>query len=227
MELSVQLQHRQGDFRLTTDFVCRGQLLSVHGVSGAGKTTLLRLLAGLLVPQQGRVLFDGQVLLDTDKRSFLPPHRRRIGYVFQERLLFPHLSVRANLDYGRCSSINESGFDELVALLDIAPLLARSPLQLSVGEQQRVAIGRALLAAPRLLLLDEPLAALDDARKQELLPYLARLRDNYGLPMVYVSHDRREIAQLADREILLCKGQQQGACTSLVRDADVRSEAVA
>lgn len=191
MELSVQLQHRQGDFRLTTDFVCRGQLLSVHGVSGAGKTTLLRLLAGLLVPQQGRVLFDGQVLLDTDKRSFLPPHRRRIGYVFQERLLFPHLSVRANLDYGRCSSINESGFDELVALLD------------------------------------EPLAALDDARKQELLPYLACLRDNYGLPMVYVSHDRREIAQLADSEILLCKGQQQGACTSLVRDADVRSEAVA
>lgn len=215
MELNVRLEHLQGDFRLCANFACEAKLLSVHGASGAGKTTLLRLLAGLMRPRHGHISLAGRLLTDTSKGIFVAPHRRRIGYVVQERLLFPHLNVQRNLDYGRHESVTANGFAELLALLDIQQLLLRAPTTLSVGEQQRVAIGRAFLSCPDILLLDEPLAALDDRRKQELLPYLARLRDNYRLPMIYVSHDRREIEQLADAEVHFECGQQQGACRRL------------
>jgi molybdate transport system ATP-binding protein len=168
------------------------------------------MIAGLLRPDRGSIAIDGEKLDDSVARTHVPAHRRRIGYVFQDARLFPHLDVRHNLDYGR--RMNRLADDPLqrarvTDLLDIGSLLDRRPGQLSGGERQRVALGRALLAQPRLLLLDEPLGSLDEERKVEILPYLVRLRDEAGIPMVYVSHDAGELRQLATQIVMLKRGR--------------------
>lgn len=198
--LEITLTHRLGPFTLTADIRIGAGVTAITGPSGAGKTTLLSLIAGLQRPTQGLIVLDGTVLVDTVAGVWLPPHRRQVGQVFQDARLFPHLSVRHNLLYGRLFGRRGGDGpapDSIIDLLDIAPLLSRRPRDLSGGERQRVAIGRALLSNPRLLLLDEPLSALDPARKAELLPYLRRLRDGMGLPMLYVTHQADEVADLA------------------------------
>ncbi|AUN31473.1 ATP-binding cassette domain-containing protein [Niveispirillum cyanobacteriorum] len=198
--LDLSLTHRIGTFTLTAELSIGPGVTAITGPSGAGKTTLLSLIAGLSRPSAGRIALDGKVLVDTDSRIWLPPHRRHVGQVFQEARLFPHLNVRHNLLYGRLfGGRRQDGptLGAIVDLLDIAHLLYRHPRDLSGGERQRVAIGRALLSNPSLLLLDEPLSALDPARKAELLPYLQRLRDGTGLPMLYVTHQSEEVAALA------------------------------
>ena len=181
-------------------------ITAVFGVSGAGKTSLINAISGLTRPQQGRIVLNGRVLNDVEKRICLAPERRRIGYVFQDARLFPHYKVRGNLQYGMAKNM-AAQFDKLVALLGIAPLLDRLPGGLSGGEKQRVAIGRALLTAPELLLLDEPLASLDIPRKRELLPYLQRLAREINIPMLYVSHSLDEIQHLADNVLVLEAGK--------------------
>lgn len=181
-------------------------ITAVFGVSGAGKTSLINAISGLTRPQQGRIVLNGRVLNDVDKGICLAPEKRRIGYVFQDARLFPHYKVRGNLQYGMAKSM-AAQFDKLVALLGIAPLLDRLPGGLSGGEKQRVAIGRALLTAPELLLLDEPLASLDIPRKRELLPYLQRLAREIKIPMLYVSHSLDEIQHLADNVLVLEGGK--------------------
>ncbi len=208
--LHVDISKQLGDFSLEASFTSQGRVTGLFGASGAGKSSLINIIAGLLKPDRGVIAIDGEILDDTTARVHVPPHRRRIGYVFQDSRLFPHLDVRQNLDYGR--RMNHLADDtaqrkRVVDLLDIGDLLSRRPGQLSGGERQRVAFGRALLSKPRLLLLDEPLGALDEGRKMEILPYLARLRDEAGIPMVYVSHDAAELRQLATQIVMLRRGR--------------------
>ncbi|AOF89887.1 molybdenum ABC transporter ATP-binding protein [Sinorhizobium sp. RAC02] len=210
MSLIVEARHRFGDFSLDAAFTSDGGVTALFGRSGSGKTSLVRIIAGLTRPKEGRVQLGDDVLVDTRRRLFMPPHRRRFGYVFQEARLFPHLTVRQNLAYGRWfapKSARTENPDRIVDLLGIGDLLDRQPENLSGGEKQRVAIGRALLASPRLLLMDEPLAALDEERKAEILPYLERLRDEVGIPIVYVSHSVAEVARLADKVVLMAGGR--------------------
>jgi molybdate transport system ATP-binding protein len=186
-------------------------LTAIVGPSGAGKTSLLNVIAGLLRPARGLVKWDEETWVDTARGVLQPPHVRGVGYVFQEPRLLPHLSVRHNLTFGawfarRRGSPAGVTFDEVVSLLALGPLLARRPSRLSGGEAQRVAIGRALLSAPRLLLLDEPLASVDVARRQEVLPYLDRLRAELTLPTVYVTHTLQEIESRADAVITMNEG---------------------
>ncbi len=212
--LSVAVGHRQGAFALSARFETPGGVTALFGRSGSGKTTLVNAIGGLLRPDRGRVALGDTVLLDTERGLFVPRHRRRIGIVFQEGRLFPHLSVRQNLLFGRWfAPRDEEGVDVgmVVDLLGIGPLLGRRPAGLSGGEKQRVAIGRALLSKPRLLLMDEPLAALDDQRKAEILPYIERLRDEAGVPIVYVSHSVAEVARLADTLVVLDRGRVSAA----------------
>jgi len=208
--LSVAVAHRLGGFTLDAAFDSAGGLTALFGRSGAGKTTLVNAIAGLFRPQHGLVVLDGERLTDTERRIFVPAHRRRIGYVFQEGRLFPHLNVRQNLLYGRWfAPRRDSGsgeVDHVIDLLGLASLLVRRPANLSGGEKQRVAIGRALLARPRLLVMDEPLASLDEARKGEILPYIERLRDGTGIPIVYVSHSIPEVTRLATTMVLMSDG---------------------
>ena len=208
MSIAVAIAHRQGDFALDVSFETDARVVGLFGPSGSGKTTILNVIAGLLRPDAGRIAIDGRVLVDTDGKAFVPPHKRRLGYVFQEARLFPHLSVRQNLAYGRWftpSSQHQGSVGEIVELLGLAPLLQRRPRTLSGGEKQRVAIGRALLASPRVLLMDEPLASLDQARKNETLPYIERLRDELSIPIVYVSHSLPEIEHLT-RHVVRIEG---------------------
>src|SRR5437870_5220193 len=208
--LSVSLQHRLGDFSLDAAFDSAGGLTALFGRSGAGKTTLINLIAGLLRPDRGHIALDGEVLSDAERGIFVPPSRRRIGYVFQEGRLFPHLSVRQNLLYGSWfgTKFGAGGdLDQVVDLLGIGALLGRQTTNLSGGEKQRVAIGRALLSRPRLLVMDEPLASLDEARKAEILPHIERLRDEFGVPIVYVSHQVAEVARLATTLVVLSEGR--------------------
>jgi molybdate transport system ATP-binding protein len=212
--LSVDVEKRLGDFFLSARFATRNGVTAVFGPSGAGKTTLVNMISGLVAPDRGRIAIEETVLFDSEKRINLPPHRRRIGYVFQEGRLFPHLSVKHNLDYGRCMNglpRDDAQMQRIVALLDIGHLLDRRPGKLSGGERQRIAIGRALLMRPRLLLLDEPLASLDVARKREILPYLERLRDEVGVPMVYVSHQAAELRRIATSAVRLIAGKIEAA----------------
>ena len=190
-----------------------GGVSALFGPSGSGKTSCLRCFAGLEPGCVGRVTVAGEVWQDTSTRRFVPPHRRPFGFVFQDARLFPHLTVGSNLRYAmrRASGPEPVRFDEVVRLLDIAGLMERHTDRLSGGERQRCAIARALLTRPRLLLLDEPLAALDEARKAELLPYLERLRDALSIPMIYVSHSMREVARLADHLVLLERGRVQAS----------------
>jgi molybdate transport system ATP-binding protein len=200
-----------GAFRFASDFRAETHgIIALFGRSGAGKTTLINILAGLVRPVRGRITLNGAVLFDSAAGIDLPPERRRLGYVFQEGRLFPHLDVRRNLLYGWRRAPPDDrpiGLEKIVDLLDISHLLRRRPTGLSGGEKQRVAIGRALLANPRLLLLDEPLASLDAARKNEVLPFIEQLRESLGLPIVYVSHDLDEIVRLADTMALLDAGR--------------------
>jgi molybdate transport system ATP-binding protein len=208
--LRVDVQKRIGGFNLIAAFAGGGRVTALFGPSGAGKTTVVNMIAGLVRPDRGRIVLGDTVLFDADARVNVPAHRRRIGYVFQEGRLFPHFSVAHNLGYGRW--MNGLPFDaaeqeRVVHLLDIAHLLHRRPGKLSGGERQRVAIGRALLMRPQLLLLDEPLASLDAARKAEILPYLERLRDESGVPMVYVSHQSDEVRRIAETVVRIDNGK--------------------
>ncbi|MCU0946117.1 MAG: molybdenum ABC transporter ATP-binding protein [Rubritepida sp.] len=215
MTLSVSLSHRLGDFSLDLAFAAPGPgVVALFGPSGAGKSTVVRAVAGLLRPARGRVAVGDAVLLDTAARINIPPERRRVGLVFQDARLFPHMSVEANLRYGLTRAPADErriGFAPVVEMLGIGALLARRPHTLSGGERQRVAVGRALLAQPRLLLMDEPLASLDAARKAEVLPFLERLRDEIRLPILYVSHDWAEVARLADTLVLVEQGRARAA----------------
>jgi len=208
--LTVDVEKQLGAFTLNASFASEGGATVLFGASGAGKTTVVNMIAGLMRPDRGRIALDGEPLFDDAMRIDLPAWRRRIGYVFQEGRLFPHLSVRHNLDYGRWMGGHEAdatAFAHVVELLDIGALLDRRPGKLSGGERQRVAVGRALLIRPRLLLLDEPLASLDAGRKREIMPYLQRLRDEAKVPMVYVSHDAREVRDIASRVVRLDGGK--------------------
>jgi molybdate transport system ATP-binding protein len=208
--LRVDVFKKLGDFSVEVAFASEGRVTGLFGSSGAGKTSLVSMIAGLVKPDRGVVAIDGDVLDDIAAGIHVPSHRRRIGYVFQDARLFPHLNVAQNLDYGR--RMNRLARDpaqerRIADLLDIGNLLDRRPGGLSGGERQRVALGRALLSRPRLLLLDEPLGALDEERKAEILPYLVRLRDEADVPMVYVSHDADEMRQLATQIVMLKRGR--------------------
>ena len=209
--LEVSVSKRLAGFRLDATFTAPTPgVIALFGRSGSGKTTLTHVIAGLLTPDAGTVSLDGEALTDIPRRIVMPVERRRIGYVFQEPRLFPHLSVVGNLRYGerrRAAAPRVAGFDEVVALLGLESLLQKKPRQLSGGERQRVSLGRALLSQPRLLLLDEPLASLDVARREEVLPYLVALRDRLAIPMVYVSHQFDEVLRLATHMVLLEAGR--------------------
>jgi molybdate transport system ATP-binding protein len=208
--LSIDVDKRLGDFAMSARFEAAAGVTAVFGPSGSGKTTLVNMIAGLVAPDRGRILLDDSTLFDSERGINVPTYRRRIGYVFQEGRLFPHLTVGANLDYGRRMNglaRDDAEMARTVQLLDIAHLVDRRPGKLSGGERQRVAVGRALLMRPRLLLLDEPLASLDVARKREILPYLVRLRDEVGVPMVYVSHQPGEIRRIATSVVRLEAGR--------------------
>ena len=225
MTLQITLQHRFAGFALDVAFEAPAGVTALFGRSGSGKTTVINAVAGLLRPDRGRIVVSGETLLDTARGVNLPPHRRRIGYVFQDARLFPHLTVRQNLLYGRWFAPRQQGIAEerIVDLLGIAPLMARRPGALSGGEKSRVAIGRAILSNPRLLLLDEPLAALDEARKAEILPYLERLRDELHLPILYVSHAMAEVARLANTVVLI----DAGRVTAAGRTAEILADPAA
>ena len=199
--LSLDIQLRRGRFEREVRIEDSARVVALVGPSGAGKTTVLNAIAGLVRPRSGRIEVDGRALFDSARGIDLPAHRRRVGYVFQDARLFPHLDVRGNLLYGR-HAVAEAGprfeLDAVVALLGSGALLQRRTANLSGGEAQRVAIGRALLAQPALLLFDEPLSALDQARREELIPYLQRVRDEVRLPMLYVSHHPDEVRRLAE-----------------------------
>lgn len=210
MSLSVNIRHRVGDFDLQVSFQTEGGVTALFGASGSGKSTVINAVAGLIRPDEGQVLFQEHVLSDSVTGTHVPSHLRGMGYVFQEGRLFPHLTIRQNLKYpGRFleRKVSPQDFDAIVALLGIEGLLDRRPGRLSGGEKQRVAIGRALLAKPRLLLMDEPLAALDRDRRSEVLPYLARLRDETMVPILYVSHSRAEVRALANQVVVLEAGR--------------------
>jgi molybdate transport system ATP-binding protein len=211
MSCDIALQHSFGAFHIDANFqlVAPG-VTALFGPSGAGKSTVINFLAGLMHPDEGRIVFDGETLLDTKRGIALSPGERRIGVVFQDARLFPHLSVETNLFYGwRRARTKTSGaeIDALIALLGLGALLRRRPGTLSGGEKSRVALARALLANPRALLLDEPLASLDAARKAEILPYLERLARETKVPLLYVSHSLDEVARLADRMVVLSEGR--------------------
>jgi molybdate transport system ATP-binding protein len=197
-------------FTLDARFHASKGITALFGPSGSGKSTIIRLIAGLERPDTGRIVFDDAVLLDTATGINVPAHRRRIGLVFQDAQLFAHLSVQQNLDYGRWFTARTErriALEPVVDVLGIRHLLHRSPGTLSGGERQRVAIGRALLASPRLLLMDEPLASLDAERRYEILPFIEHLRDEFGIPILYISHALEEVARLADRIVLLKNGR--------------------
>lgn len=208
LELDFRLQ--RGDFVLQISQRLDAPVTGIVGPSGCGKSTLLLAIAGLLQPQQGSILLDRQVLLDSTNRVFVPAWKRRIGLVFQDGQLLPHLNVRQNLLYGYNNiPENERHFapDDIIELLEIGHLLERRPRLLSGGEQQRVALGRAILYSPQLLLLDEPLSALDDRLKQQILPFLLEIKQRCQIPMIYVTHALHELDMLADTRLLMESGR--------------------
>jgi molybdate transport system ATP-binding protein len=231
--LRVELRKRRGDFALDVTFSAPTPgVTALFGRSGCGKSTLISLIAGLLHPDDGRIVVDDDVLYDGERHLSVDARHRRMGVVFQDARLFPHLSVRGNLQYGarRLSrgvaiAAKAAVFDDVVNLLGLQKLIDRRSHELSGGEKQRVALGRALLAQPRLLLLDEPLAALDLARREEVLPYLERLRDAFAIPIIYVSHQFDEVLRLATRVVLLDAGRvaADGDIATVSRDPQLRA----
>jgi molybdate transport system ATP-binding protein len=225
MRIEIDIERRLGAFQLKAAFSCDSTVTALFGRSGCGKSTVLNLVAGLMKPDSGRIAVGGQVLFDSVSDVNIAPEKRRIGYVFQDGLLLPHLSVRQNLVYGRFFTPladRWADIDHIIALLDLASLLARRPHALSGGEKQRVAIGRALLASPSVLLMDEPLASLDAGRRGEILHYIERLRDEVRVPIIYVSHEIEEVVRLADYMVLLSDGKV--AATGSVQDLMGRIE---
>lgn len=222
MSLSVDIRHPLGGFRLDVQFDAPDGVTVLFGRSGSGKTSVVNAVAGLLRPDAGRIVVAGRVVFDSAARVSVPVHQRRLGYVFQEGRLFPHLTVRENLLYARRvqGRRTEDGLARVVDLLGIRALLPRRPGALSGGEAQRVAIGRALLSDPVMLLMDEPLAALDGARKAEILPYLERLRTGAGVPILYVSHNMAEVARLATHVVAMDNGSvlQAGPAGEILAD---------
>ena len=219
--LSVDIQKRQGLFTLRTSFNCAETgVTALFGRSGAGKTSVINMIAGLVDPDNGKIVVNGRPVFDSTARVNLPPEARRFGYVFQDGRLFPHMSVARNLTYGMrlvSSARRYADFDQIVGLLGIEHLLDRRPAKLSGGEKQRVAIGRSLLTSPELLLMDEPLASLDHARKQEVLPFINALTTELSVPIVYVSHAVDEIISIADTVVVL----EQGSVVSIGTIEDV------
>jgi molybdate transport system ATP-binding protein len=206
--IEVAVEKRLGGFLLDVTFSAEASgITALYGRSGAGKTSIVSALAGLLRPDRGRIAVNGETLFDSARGIDVAPEKRRLGYVFQDALLFPHYSVRGNLTYGRRAGAATPDFDTVVALLGLEALLNRRPGALSGGEKQRVALGRALLAGPQLLLMDEPLAALDPPRKAEIMPFIERLRDELRIPIVYVTHAMEEIVRLADTLVLVSDGR--------------------
>ena len=208
--ISIQLKKKQGRFTLDTAFATDSHgITGLFGPSGSGKTTLVNMVAGLTTPDQGHIRIKGNAVYDSAKKICLPPEKRGVGYVFQESRLFPHLDVTGNMTFGmkrKPESCRYIRFEPVVELLGIGHFLDRRPATLSGGEKQRVAIGRAILSSPRLLLMDEPLASLDQARKEEILPYIKSLSQEFGVPILYVSHSREEISYLADCLVMLSSG---------------------
>ncbi len=220
MSLVAHISHRFDGFELDAELKMKAGVTALSGPSGAGKTTIIRAIAGLFAPEKAHIEVDGQVLTDTDRSTFVPPHKRRIGLVFQDARLFPHLSVEKNLLYGQRFSARKREVAPIADMLGISELLQRRPGSLSGGETQRVALGRALLSDPQLLLMDEPLAALDDERKAVILPYLERIRSEGGPPILYVSHAMDEILRLADNIVLLRNGRtvRSGELSEILSD---------
>ena len=221
--LAVDVEKKLGSVQIAVCFATTGSATALFGPSGAGKTSVVNMIAGLLKPDRGRIALGDTVLFDSAARIDVPAHRRRVGYVFQEGRLFPHMTVAQNLDYGRWMSglpADDAERERIVELLDIGALLTRRPGHLSGGERQRVAFGRALLMKPRLLLLDEPLASLDRARKLEILPYLARLRDESQVPMIYVSHQAGEIQRLCSQVVRIEDGRVEASGGLELLDAE-------
>jgi molybdate transport system ATP-binding protein len=208
--IKVDVEHRAGKLELAIEFEADARVTALFGRSGAGKTSLVNIIAGLTRPTRGRIEIDGRVLFDSGARIDVPVHERRIGYVFQEGRLFPHLTVKRNLLYGHDLVPRSEHFvplDTIVRLLGLDELLERRPGDLSGGEKQRVAIGRALLSSPQVLLLDEPLASLDAHRRDEVLQYIELMRDEISIPIIYVSHAVEEVVRLADAVVLLSAGK--------------------
>ena len=225
--LRVQLRKRRGEFSLDVDFHAPVPgVTALFGRSGCGKSTLISLIAGLLSPDSGHVQIGDEVLVDTTRQFELDARHRRIGVVFQDARLFPHFSVLGNLQYGAKRQPRDGvvKYDDVVTMLGLGALLTRRPHELSGGEKQRVALGRALLAQPRLLLLDEPLASLDLARREEVLPYFEKLRDALAIPIVYVSHQFDEVLRLATRVVLMDAGRvlADGELAAVSRHAALR-----
>lgn len=224
--IKIDVRKKLNDLQLNASFQSdHAKVTALFGRSGCGKTTLINLIAGLVRPDEGIIQVNDQTLFDSQNRINLAPEKRRIGYVFQDGRLFPHMSVRNNLLYGARSDVQSiTGLNDVVRLLDIEPLLDRKPARLSGGEKQRVAIGRALLSNPRLLLMDEPLAALDSDRKAEIMPFIERLRDELGIPIIYVSHAMEEIIRLADTMVIMNEGQVAaiGSVEALSTDLDLQ-----
>ncbi len=231
MTLAVSIKHQLDGFELDVAFDAPAGLTALFGHSGSGKTSVINGVAGLLKPDAGKISVDDDVLFDSGAGRWVPPHKRRIGYIFQEARLFPHLNVLKNLVFGQRfagKAEPKADFDRVVGMLGLEGMLTRRVHHLSGGEKQRVAIGRALLARPRLILADEPLAALDDARKDEILPYFERLRDEMAVPILYVSHSLAEVARLATTVVVLDKGHvsHQGDTAALFSDPSFRPAGV-
>jgi molybdate transport system ATP-binding protein len=221
--LEVAIRQQLGRFKLDVAFQSDARVVALFGRSGSGKSSVINAIAGVSRPDTGRIVLDGEVFYDSTLRIFAKPETRRIGYVFQDGLLFPHLSVERNLSYGRKPQQSAQETERVISLLGLGSLLARKPDALSGGEKQRVAIGRALLSSPRLLLLDEPLAALDSPRKAEILQYIELLRDEFRIPIVLVSHAMEEVARLADTLVLMDEGKvvASGSVESLMGRLDL------
>ncbi|RNC69181.1 MAG: molybdenum ABC transporter ATP-binding protein [Desulfuromonadales bacterium] len=211
MELTVRVTKSFGEFRLGADFTASGSRIGIFGESGSGKSTLVNMVAGLERPDAGEILLDGEPLFSADRRVNVAPERRRVALVFQHPHLFPHLSVRANLLYGwkRCTAANRRiGLDDIAPVLKISHLLDRGVNNLSGGEKQRVALGRALLSNPRLLLMDEPLSALDDALRFQIIPYLRGACEAFAIPYLFISHSLVEMRLMTDRVVVFDRGRQ-------------------
>ena len=207
--IAIDIQLRQGGFSLAAAVNLDARVAALFGPSGAGKTTILDTIAGLRTPERGSIAIDGRVLFSSAARVNVPPHQRQVGYVPQDVALFPHMNVRRNLLYGRHPGVSPD-LERVVGMLEIDKLVDRHVTDLSGGERQRVALGRALMSGPSLLLLDEPLAAVDVPLRKRILPYLRRVRDDLQIPIVYVSHDREEVDSLADLVVRLENGTVAG-----------------